>query len=201
MFVVFFDGRLSSFLLPSPISTILREACACLHFSIHMIMCNRLMNPAHSVVVIGPATDALERSRKRRRTEEYAIKNDVDFCLKDVYEDLIEHCEGSEESFPSIEWSDSDDSETDDYGTFAEHSALSRSRMFLLFPKQSDNGLRRSKSFRTDLSAMNSEELPIEFLQLAPTLVEPFSPNHFPHLPSKPLKTLSTFSPIYLQNR
>jgi hypothetical protein len=170
--------------------TNLCEASASVYLTFQMIMCKRLMDATQSVVVIGPATDALEKSRKRRRNEDHQATQTVDeFCLQDVYDDLMEHCSPQEESFPSIEWSDSEDSE--DCRTFAEHSALSRSRMFLLLPKQRENGLRRSKSFRTDLAAMNSEEVfPSDVLSLVPTTVEPISPTHCTkHLPAKEFKS------------
>jgi hypothetical protein len=144
-------------------------------FSLPKNMCNRSMDTPQSIV-IGPATDALERSRKRRRNEERATKEiDEDgICLQDVYDDLIENfCH--EESFPSIEWSD-DDSE--DCTSAMEHDALVRTRLFLFSPKQRDIGLRRSKSFRSDLSAMNFEE-PRDLVSLIPSMVEPISSTHF----------------------
>ena len=161
-----------------------------------MIMCNRPMDDTHSVVV-GPATDALERSRKRRRTEEHPTKNTSEepFYLQDIYTDLVENYCHREESFPSIEWSD-DDSDVEDYtSALEEHSSLSNTHLFLHFPKHRDNGLRRSKSFRSDLAGMNncSRSVQKDLFSLVPSTIEPYSFSHLSkHAPPNELKSLST---------
>lgn len=119
-------------------------------------MCNRR---TIAETIVGPATDALERSLKRRRTEKSLTVNnqsimDQKFYLQDLYNDLVSTVD--EEAFPSIAWN-FDDSDTDDCTTVThDHLPLStRSLLQCVKQQQESQSLMRSKSFRTNLSEMN----------------------------------------------
>jgi hypothetical protein len=117
-------------------------------------MCNRR---SIAETIVGPATDALERSFKRRRTEK-SLNNqsimDSTLYLQDLYNDLVSAVD--EEEFPSIAWN-FDDSDTDDCTTIThDHLPLStRSLLQCVKQQQSSQSLMRSKSFRANLSEMN----------------------------------------------
>jgi hypothetical protein len=110
-----------------------------------------------SETITGAATDALERSMKRRRIEE-PMKNgtlmDNAFFLNDIHNDLLA-TEVHDEGFPSIEWS-FDESDSEDSRPESQDNFKPSTPGFFLGTKQGyiTPCLRRSKSFRTDLSQM-----------------------------------------------
>jgi hypothetical protein len=104
------------------------------------------------------ATDALERSFKRQRTEKSTKSASVThstFTFPDLYNDLV--ATSDEETFPSIDWNFDDESDSDDNTTTAItfDQLHPNTRLLLNCTKQSTNPLQRSKSFRTNLSDIN----------------------------------------------
>ena len=125
--------------------------------SLQPTMCNRR---TISEAITGPATDALERSLKRPRTEKKlrAQHEDTTFYFPDLYNDLVATVDGSDEAFPSISWNFDEDSDNDDYPhTSSDSSRTYNPHSFLKCNKEAPNALQRSKSFRTNLADMNEK--------------------------------------------
>jgi hypothetical protein len=115
-------------------------------------MCNRR---TITETIGGPATEALERSLKRRRTEKSLNQPlmDTTFSLHELYNDLVSAVDGIEEAFPPIVWN-FDDSDTDDSSN-DQLAPSTRSLLQCVKQQQSSQSLMRSKSFRNNLSDMN----------------------------------------------
>jgi hypothetical protein len=120
----------------------------------------------------GPATEALERSLKRKRSRTCSddqLKAQSFPSLENVFADLP-----GQEDFPSIGWDFDDqdeiDSTQDIHRTIrlATDSVVSRKR-------HKTNSLARSKSFRTDLCAMNEGAVSLTERAIS-TKLEPLSP-------------------------
>ncbi len=110
-----------------------------------------------SEAITGPATDALERSLKRPRTEksqQVPSAHDTTFCFPDLYSNLVASVDGIDEAFPSISWSFDDDSDTDDYSFPANDYLQPMAQSLLKCTKIEPSTMRRSKSFRTNLADM-----------------------------------------------
>ena len=114
-------------------------------------MCNAraITNP-----IEGPATDALERFTKRRRSENRPGCLPDHFSFHGVFHDLVGVQE--EEAFPSIAWNFEDD-EVDCPSALQEALGPVTSAMLgIKRPRSSRSGLLRSKSFKKDLAQLNS---------------------------------------------
>lgn len=128
-------------------------------------MCNRR---TISETITGPATDALERSLKRPRTEKsnkVHIKENTHatFYFPELYRNLVATIDGSDEDFPSISWNFDDESDNDDYPYTSHDHIHPSTHSFMKCTKDVSNSMQRSKSFRANLADMN--ERPAVFSQ------------------------------------
>jgi hypothetical protein len=115
-------------------------------------MCNRrvITQP-----IEGPATEALERCTKRRRSEnKQSNMLDHSFSFHDVFSDLAGlHGEGA---FPSIAWSFDEDEDSCPSALQETLHPATSALLGMKRPRPSQSGLLRSKSFKKDLSLLNS---------------------------------------------
>jgi hypothetical protein len=135
----------------------------------------------------GPATDALEYYLKRKRCEVKHNSGRDQLSFHKVFSDLVT-LEG-DEVFPVISWNFDDN---DDDFPSALHDTLKPATSVLIGmkrPRSRQRGLLRSKSFKKDLSLLNSKStsdhtlpLPIAFEPL-PTKLEGAA-QIFPQKPS-----------------
>lgn len=131
-----------------------------------LIMCNRR---TISETITGPATDALERSLKRPRTEKsnkVHIKenNHTTFYFPELYRNLVATNDGGDEDFPSISWNFDNESDNDDNSYTVHDYVHPNTLSFMKCTKDVSNSMQRSKSFRTNLADMS--ESPAVFSQL-----------------------------------
>jgi hypothetical protein len=117
-----------------------------------LIMCNRR---TISETITGPATDALERSLKRPRTEKSTDRSHSTFYFPELYSDLVATIDGSDESFPSISWNLDDESCNDDCSYTSRDQLHPSTHSFMKCTKRVSNSMQRSKSFRTNLADMS----------------------------------------------
>ena len=119
-------------------------------------MCNRR---SITEAITGPATDALERSLKRPRTEkskQVPSAHDTSFCFPDLYSNLVASVDGIDDAFPSISWNSDDDNDTDDASfPVNEYLLQPMAQSLLTCTKEESSSMRRSKSFRTNLADMS----------------------------------------------
>jgi hypothetical protein len=137
-----------------------------------LIMCNRR---TISQTIAGPATDALERSLKRPRTEKTDKIPTVEtaFYFPDLYNDLVATIDGGVEAFPSISWNFDDDSDNDDFSQTSNAHLHPSTESFMRCTKLVSNSLQRSKSFRTNLADLNKRQPVFHQRQIFESNVEP----------------------------
>lgn len=137
-----------------------------------LIMCNRR---TISETITGPATDALERSLKRPRTEktDKIQTAETAFYFPDLYNDLVATVDGDVEAFPSICWNFDDDSDNDDFSQTSNEHLHPSTQSFMKCTKAVSNSLQRSKSFRTNLADLNKRQPVFHQRRIFESNVEP----------------------------
>ena len=115
------------------------------------MMCNRRKI---SETITGPATDALDRSLKRPRTEMSTYDSHATFDFPELYKTLVAAIDGSDEAFPLISCSFDDASSIE----FSSQTLLDHlqptTHSLMESTKEVSNSMQRSMSFRTNLSDM-----------------------------------------------
>jgi hypothetical protein len=113
----------------------------------------------------GPATEALERSTKRQRTEQTDAFNFVE-----TFATITDTDEGEEsEAFPSIGWCFDDEDDESEVTSALPEQAISS---VLGMKRTHTGGLTRSRAFSRDLSALDTTDSSKIFAPIALTCEE-----------------------------